>query len=68
MIEQKDQTKRRAAIALLEQSVAKNEAAIQITRLTLIAMQEKQVYRLAELQLQKMILAMNTPKPPAPAI
>jgi len=68
MIEQKDQTKRRASIALLEQVVAKNNAAIQVTRLTLIAMQEKQVNRLAELRLQKMILAMNTPKPPAPAI
>ena len=62
MIEQKDQTKRKQAIALLEQSVAKNAAAIQITRLTLIAMQEKQVNRLAELRLQKMLLAMNTPK------
>ena len=53
----KDQTKRIAAIALLEATCEKNYAAIRIQRLTLQQMEEKQVNRLAELRLQKMLLA-----------
>ena len=53
----KDQSKRSAAIALLEQTIAKYAAAIAITELTLSAQIQKQINRLAELRHQKMLLA-----------
>jgi hypothetical protein len=59
----KNQTSRRQAIALLELVVAKNAAAIEHSRLTLQRQHDKQVNRLAELRLQKMLLIINTPKP-----
>jgi len=72
LTEIKDQTKRKAAIKMLETVVEKHAASIQLTRLTLTRMIDNQVNRLAELRHQKMLLkwnleqaakATNVPKP-----
>lgn len=55
----KDQTKRQESIKLLETVIAKNAAAIEITRLTLTRMTDNQINRLAELRHQKMLLKWN---------
>ena len=55
----KDQSKRIKEIALLEAIVEKNFAAIRVQRLTLQRQEEKQINRLAELRVQKMLLAWN---------
>lgn len=52
----KDQTKRKMQIQILEAAIAKQEAAIRATQLTLQQQQVKLVHRLAELRLQKMLL------------
>lgn len=54
----KDQTKRKAQIELLEAVIAKNAAAITVTELGLKRQIEKQIARLAELRVQKMLLKM----------
>lgn len=51
-----DQSKRRAQIHLLEIVVAKNQCAIREQEHLLQNMREKQVNRLAELRLQKLLL------------
>lgn len=52
----KDQSKRKMQIAMLELVAAKNEAAIKHQRLTLERMEAKQINRLAELRCQKLLL------------
>ena len=52
----KDQSKRKMQIAMIECIAAKNAAAIKHQRLTLERMEAKQINRLAELRCQKLLL------------
>jgi hypothetical protein len=55
----KDQSKRKMQIAMLECVADKNAAAIKHQRLTLERMEAKQINRLAELRCQKLLLEIS---------